>query len=392
MRAVQLIDRARRDDGFAIPAAVFVIVVLTLVALAGLYVAQSNSTANTGIRLSLRALYAADAGANQVVGTWSSSQYRLLDPGDSVTTPWRTLPDSSQYRTTVLRVDDGRVNNPPLYRLQTIGRPGSGGTAQRVIVTMVKVDVGLATCCDAAMKTQGSLRVMGVGAGVKVSGIDSPPSAWAGTCDPPGSDISGVLMMDLDSLSVSGSPIFEGAPPLDEDPFLSDDDFTQFGDLSYEDLTRIADKHFDGSRLFDTLLPETDVEGGCAESVPTNWGDPLDQGGACWDYLPVIHVAGDLKLTGDGIGQGVLLIDGDLEVTGEFEYYGVIIVMGTADFRGTTNLTGGLLVRNGMSTSELGYLRGGTTLQYSSCSTGRALARANVPRLLAGRHWFEVLD
>jgi hypothetical protein len=179
MKAVELIDRARRHDGFAIPAAVFVIVVLTLVAIAGLYIAQSNATANTGIRLSLRALYAADAGANQVIGTWGSSRYRLLNPGDSITTEWRTLPDGSQYQTTVLRVDDGRV-----YRLQTIGRPGRAGTAQRVIVTMVNVDVGVSTCCDAAMKTQGALNVMGVGAGVKVSGIDIPPTTWSGLCDP----------------------------------------------------------------------------------------------------------------------------------------------------------------------------------------------------------------
>jgi hypothetical protein len=392
MRAVQLIDRARRHDGFAIPAAVFVIVVLTLVAIAGLYVAQSNATANTGIRLSLRALYAADAGSNQVIGTWSSSRYRLLNPGDSVTTEWRTLPDGSQYRTTVLRVDDGQPDGAPLYRLQTMGRPGNAGTAQRVIVTMVKVDVGISTCCDAAMKTQGALNVMGVGAGVKVSGVDTPPVTWSGICEPDRSDIPGVLMQDLGGLSVTGHPVFEGTPPLYQDPLIDDDDFTQFGDLSYEDLARIADKHFDGSRLFDTLLPETEADGGCAESVPTNWGDPLDPAGACWEYLPIVHVAGDLKLTGAGIGQGVLLIDGDLEVTGEFEYYGVIIVQGKADFRGTTDLNGGLLVRSGISTSELSYLRGGTTLQYSSCSTARALARANVPRLLAGRHWFEALN
>jgi hypothetical protein len=392
MKAVELIDRARRHDGFAIPAAVFVIVVLTLVAIAGLYIAQSNATANTGIRLSLRALYAADAGANQVIGTWGSSRYRLLNPGDSITTEWRTLPDGSQYQTTVLRVDDGRVDNPPLYRLQTIGRPGRAGTAQRVIVTMVNVDVGVSTCCDAAMKTQGALNVMGVGAGVKVSGIDIPPTTWSGLCDPDRSDIPGVVMRDLDSLTVTGHPVFEGTPPLDQDPLIDDADFTQFGDLSYEDLTRIADKQFHGTTLFDTLLPETDAEGGCAESVPTNWGDPANPDGACWEYLPIVHVAGDLKLTGAGVGQGVLLIDGDLEVTGEFEYYGVIIVQGKADFRGTTNLNGGLLVRSGISTSELSYLRGGTTLQYSSCSTARALARANVPRLLAGRHWFEVLD
>ncbi len=396
MSAVQITDRSRPLDpfanGFAIPAAIFVIVVLSLLAIAGLYVAQSNATANTGIRQSRKALYAADAGATQEIGTWNRSTYRALDPGDSLVTDWRTLPGGSQYRTSVLRVDDGQITSPPIYRLRTVGRPGTDVTAQHALVTMVKVDVGDATCCDAALKTQGQLNVLGVGAGVKVSGLDTPPDAWAGRCPADRTDIPGVQMKDLDQLNISGSPVFEGVPPLDEDPTIDDSTFAVFGDLTYEDLTRIAEKRFDGDQLFDTLRSETTAEGECAESVPTNWGDPENPGGPCFEYLPIVHVAGDLKLTGDGIGQGILLVDGNLQVTGEFEYFGVVIVMGDADFRGTTNIHGGLLVRNGVSASELAYLRGGTEVQYSSCSTSRALLQAFVARPLAGRHWFEVLE
>lgn len=391
MRAVHLIDRARRHDGFAIPAAVFVIVVLTLVALAGLYVAQSNSTANTGIRLSLRALYAADAGATEVIATWDRGTFLQLNPGDSAVTEWRTLPDGSKYRTSVLRVDDDASGSETLFRLRTVGRPAQG-TAQRVLVNMVRVVRADVMCCDAAIKLQGSLWLQGVGAGVKVSGVDTPPAAWGASCPSDRTDIPGVLMQETDSLRISGQPIIEGTPPLEEDPTIVADDFTQFGEISYVDLTRMADKQLIGDQVITNALPTVDENGRCAEWELMNWGDPGNPGGPCWDYMPVIHASGDLTIAGTGLGQGILLIDGDLIVTGNFEFYGIVIVQGEADLRGTTDLNGTLLSRNGATAGEESWLAGGTTLQYSSCSARRALQHAIVAEPLAGRNWFEALE
>ncbi|UCC81758.1 MAG: hypothetical protein JSW46_12185 [Gemmatimonadota bacterium] len=391
MIAVRLIDRARRGDGFAIPAAIFVIVVLTLVALAGLYVAQSNATANTGIRLSLRALYAADAGATEVIGTWDRGAFLQLNPGDSAVTEWRTLPGGSKYRTSVLRVDDDVSGSETLFRLRTVGRPARG-TAQRVLVNMVRVRRADVLCCDAAIKLQGSLWLQGVGAGVKVSGIDTPPVAWGATCPADRTDIPGVLMQETDSLRISGAPIIEGTPPIDEDPTIASDDFLQFGDISYTDLTRMADKQLIGDQVIANALPSVDEDGRCAEWELMNWGDPLNPGGPCWDYMPVIHASGDMTVSGNGLGQGILLVDGDLIVTGTFEFYGLVIVQGEADFRGTTELNGTLLSRNGATAGEESWLAGGTTLQYSSCSALRALQHAIVAEPLAGRNWFEAFE
>jgi hypothetical protein len=99
-----------------------------------------------------------------------------------------------------------------------------------------------------------------------------------------------------------------------------------------------------------------------------------------------------LKISGNGVGQGILLVDGNFEVTGDFEFYGVIVVLGQADFKGSTELHGGLAVRNGVSAGDESYLRGGTTLQYSSCSATRAMGNAVIARPLSGRHWFEVVE
>jgi hypothetical protein len=244
---------------------------------------------------------------------------------------------------------------------------------------------------DSSIKTQGRLRILGTSEGVKISGMDSVPDIWPGVCPGIPEDMPGLRIKEDDELQITGHPIIEGDPPVLEDPSITIDDFTQFGGVSYAELALAADKQLPPSEVVTSIEPQLSG-GACDESAPTNWGDPLNPDGPCFDYLPIIHVAGDLKLSGNGYGQGILLIDGNLEVTGTFDFYGVVVALGQADFKGTTTIQGGLLVRNGVSAGDEAYLRGGTTLQYSSCSASRAIAHAVVAHPLDGRHWFEVVE
>ncbi len=378
-------------DGFAIPAAIFVIVVISLLAVSGLYVAQNNAAASVGIRRSWRAFYAANAGAAYFVATAHGPTYTKLEPGDSSVTNWRSLADGSQYRVSLLRVDGATRSDSSLFRLRTIGRPVANATAQRVIVTMVRGVVADELCCDGAMKVQGRLSMEGTGFRVKASGIDVAPVSWAGQCSGPQTDVPGVSILDTDDLKKKGKPTLEGDPPVQEDAEISDQDFTEFGGLNYADLAGMADKTFAGDQTFGVVRPVSSG-GVCATDVPTNWGNPLTPGSPCWDYLPIIHVQGDARFSGDGVGQGILLVDGDLLVTGTFDFYGVIVVQGKADFRGTTYVSGGVIARNRAGGVDESHLRGTTTIQYSSCSASRALAQAIATRPLDGRHWFDVID
>ncbi len=353
--------------------------------------AQSNAAANTAVRRSWKAFYAANAGANRTIATWDRATYASLSPGDSAVSGWQTLPDGSQFRTSVLRVDDNAVGGTPLYRLRTVGRPGTGQTAQRVLVTLVRLLRAEGLCCDGAVKLRGRLRLQGSGSRTKISGVDTNPSGWGGVCPSSPGDLPGILVEDENDLTVSGKPKIDGDPPVLEDGTIADSDFTQFGDVSYEDLAALADKDFTGDQHFSSIQPE--VSGGtCSTGVSTNWGDPLDASGPCFDYLPIVHVGGDLHLSGGAYGQGILLIDGDLIVTGDLEYYGVVIVQGEADLRGTTDLNGALLVRNGLSAGSQSNIRGNSQIQYSSCAALRAVSQAAAARPLDGRHWFEVIE
>jgi hypothetical protein len=392
MSSFRLKGGLAKHDGFAIPAAIFAIIVVSLLALSGLYMAQTNATASTGIRRGWKAFNAANAGAAHVLATWDRWRYGGLAPGGLYDTGWQTLPDGSEYRATIRRVDDSSDPNQMLFRVGTVGRPGPGISAQRSLVTMTRAIRPQGLCCDGAMKARGLLDIRGTGAGVKVSGLDLTPTAWGGHCTGPLADLPGISILESDDISVSGSPELEGAPAIQEDATISDDDFTQFGELTYADLAASADKQLPSGLVLDEIAPSTTGEGACQTSSANNWGDPLVPGSACWDYLPVVHVGGDLKVSGSGYGQGVLLVDGDFQVTGTFDFYGIVIVQGHADFRGTTDLHGGLLVRNGVIADSESYLRGGTTIQYSSCSAARALSQATVAKPLDGRYWFDVLE
>jgi len=391
MNAARLNRVCLGTQGFAIPVAIFVMVVLSLLALSGLYISRSNAQGNLGIGRSYQAFNAANAGGVHILGTWDRWTYGVMDPGDSHDTGWKSLPDGSSYRASVRRVDDGSDPDEMLYRLRTVGRPGAGFTAQRVVITMASAIRAEGLCCEAAMKTRGPLEITGTGARVKVSGFDVDPTSWTGHCSTSPDDLPGILTLEDGDITTHGGPRIEGDPAVQEDGSITEQDFTQFGDISYWELAAGADKQYVGNQLFASIQPVV-VNGQCVRTSPTNWGDPLNPGAACWRYLPIIHIAGNLFITGSAYGQGVLLIDGDLIVTGTFEFYGVGIVMGEADLRGTTDFYGGLLVRNGINGDMASSLRGTTSLQYSSCAAARALFQATVARPLAGRHWFEVIE
>jgi hypothetical protein len=123
----------------------------------------------------------------------------------------------------------------------------------------------------------------------------------------------------------------------------------------------------------------------CQVSDPRNWGAPVDSRSPCANYLPVIHVPGDLEIAG-GAGQGVLLVVGNLTVRGGLSFYGVVIV-------------GGSLRASGRGGRFLGAIWAGEvdresaeriTVARSICVRERALQAAALPVPLRERSWVGV--
>jgi hypothetical protein len=125
----------------------------------------------------------------------------------------------------------------------------------------------------------------------------------------------------------------------------------------------------------------------------TNWGDPYravlpTPPGQCEGYYPVIHVLGDVHISG-GRGQGVLLVDGDLFVTGGFDFTGAVIVRGSMHTAGTgAHFSGAVMAANVDFEDDL--ISGNSTIRYSSCALLNALSGNAYPLAVRDRAWVDV--
>jgi hypothetical protein len=126
-------------------------------------------------------------------------------------------------------------------------------------------------------------------------------------------------------------------------------------------------------KAIDSLAARPDLE------LPGATSSPVPSG--------VVHVAGDLTLTG-GSGAGILVIDGTLQVAGPIHYAGVIIGRGgvriTAD---GSSIEGAVRTPGGENRLDI---LGATTLRRSRCSLQVVVSKLVRPSLIAGRRWAEM--
>jgi hypothetical protein len=99
--------------------------------------------------------------------------------------------------------------------------------------------------------------------------------------------------------------------------------------------------------------------GGTSNPDMSTWGAIGD--------LKIVHVTGDLSVTGSGDGAGVLIVDGDFHLGGTVNYNGIIIVLGNMDIQGggnAKNIVGGVMVQGSVTGTT--NVAGNVKLMYSS--------------------------
>ena len=107
----------------------------------------------------------------------------------------------------------------------------------------------------------------------------------------------------------------------------------------------------------------------------------------CFDYFPIIHVTGDLDITGAGSAQGILLVDRDLSINGPFSFYGIVIVRRDLIMGGPTDFYGGALVGD-----DVRFDGATPRLWLSRCASERAerLSKLTRPIMISPRAWVEL--
>lgn len=386
---------AHEKRGFALPVAVFALVVVGVLVTGGFYLARQETRIGIASVRGTTAFYLAERGTMEVLANWNASVYGILPQWTST-----TVQDTTEEG--VWSVDVTRMTDR-LYFLRSTGTVTAGsaayGTASRMMGMVARLNTADISP-PAALATQGALRY---GGSSEVHGIDEIPNGigggsadWTGLCDPSSlTDKPGILINDTTNITWVGSRSqieenMSGVPLFDEDPSITAGSLMTFGDMSWDDMIALADKVYTASP--GTIGPA--VSGGeCNTGVKDNWGAPTDTTSVCFNYFPIIYYSpsGQLQLS-SGIGQGILLVEGDLKVTGGFEFYGPVFVKGTLTTMGSGGHFWGGVVAANADISENTIL-GNAVITYSSCAVSRAILNNSAltkARPLENRSWVDL--
>ena len=249
---------------------------------------------------------------------------------------------------------------------------------------------------QAGLTTVGDLNF---GGNAVIDGRDTDPPQWPGVCDTPNEDKPGLLVSDTTLIDYQGNrtaiennQLF-GTPDVAQDTSITPASLTVFGDMTWDELTELADKRYN----FAPSGPApVSVGGVCDTSSQFNWGHPLSNTDPCFNFFPIIllnNPGQGWQLSG-GIGQGILLVEGDLRVTGTFAFYGPIFIKGTlqtAGGGGVKHFHGGVVSAN--ADLDQNSVLGTADIVYSSCAIQRALLgnrKLAKARPLVERSWVDL--
>lgn len=375
----------KNEEGFALMAVIFALVVIAILATAGLFAGSQEIRVASAGENADQALYVAENGVTQVLADWDpiSRDSMAIWEADTV---HGSITDEGAWKVEVLRLSE-RV-----YFVRGRGSVYRGGNLQSHVgrsvgITAARPSIELEP--PSALTTRGPTEVRGT---AEVHGEDQVPPGWSDECMAhPLEDKPGILSDDASNVTTSGSGEITGSPSVDEDPTIADSTFTQYGEMDWEELTDMATVEVSGT--LNTIEPDSTVDGNCIKSTELNWGNPLDPDAACGDYYPIIHAQGDyLELQGGGVGQGILLVDGDLDLRGDFLFHGIVIVQGNFETQGSGNRVRGAVMA-GNTYFEDQTMTGGSVVGYSGCAVTRAIEMNEAlqrPQPLPMRSWSDL--
>jgi hypothetical protein len=375
--------------GFALPAAVFALVVVGVLVTGGFYLARQETRIGVASGRATTAFYLAERGANEVMSQWDVARFGVLPT-------WGTASVTDTTDSGIWSVNVTRMSSR-LYFLLGSGRVTGGSAVYGEAGRMVGV---VARLRSANMEPRAALTTIGeltFGGSAQIFGFDDPPTIWPGQCDPPGAAKPGVLIDDTANIKyIGGTKSIDGEPPVDEDDQMTPADLLVFGDMTWDELVSLAEKVYPlGESTITQLTPDSVDVGGawvCNKARRDNWGDPYRPTGLCGTYFPIIYSKGNLKIAASDPGQGILLVEGDLEVSGGHEFFGPVIVKGTLKTTGTGgHFVGGVVAAN--VSLESSTVLGDAVVQYSKCTVQRAVqynSALTQVRPLERRSWVDL--
>jgi hypothetical protein len=366
----------RRDRrGIALALVLWVLVIGAALLTLALFTAVQEQRASGAERRLQHGFADAEAGLATALDVWTPASLRLLLPGsfDSLAIGGTLDDDGRSWRGVLRRL------SATLFLLEVAvdARPEDGAGPLRAQVRLGRlVETRAPTVAVSAALSVGGRAALG--ADTRVDGRDTIPP-WRPDC--PDSD-SGVAGLAAGTATLATGSAVVGTPPVlfraATDSTLAPQDSAVFDRLASR-----ADVLLPGGTL--TTLPAT-VGTACDVGDLENWGAPSDPLSPCWEYLPIIHVGGDLTLAA-GEGQGILLVDGNLSVATSYRFYGIVLVRGRLSVSGSSS---GAALIGAVAAGSVGTPSdpaSGVTIRYSKCMISNALLSSGVLAPLPSRGW-----
>jgi hypothetical protein len=359
--------------GFALALVLWVLVIgATLLTLALLVAVQEQRASGAERRLQ-HGFADAEAALAAALDVWTPPALRVLLPESFDSLAIGGTVDARPWRGVLRRL------SPTLFLVEVSveALPEEGAGPLRAQVRLGRlVETRVTPVALTAALSVGGAAVLG--GDTRVDGRDTTPP-WRAGCPPPDSGVGGLA---AGSATMAAGAVVAGAPPVllraTNDSSLAPSDSAVF-----DQLARLATLVLPGG----TWSPHpTTVGTACDLRNPGNWGAPSDPLSPCRDYMPVVHVSGDLTLA-TGEGQGILLVDGDLSIGTSYGFYGLVLVRGriSIDASSGTAVVFGGVAAGSMGTSS--RPAAGASILYSKCMIDNVLLSSGVLSPLSSRAW-----
>lgn len=395
----KMVALSNRREGFALVGAVLAMLVVGAIVTGGFYAANQQSQVVRSTYLGEMAQYIAETGLEAGMGRTTGRTYSKIDANqDSVI--FTNVPVSyggrvvGTYTVSVLRTEGS------LYMVRSTGTVTIGGAAQQGITRTVANMVRLREIDfdkETAMQVYGNLVVGGT---ADIEGTDrNLGSTWAeDECETTTGSAAVTALPPPAIVTEMGSGDIDG--PITRKPMTSDD-FLVFGDMTWDEVKALATRVYaPGTQLSQIAANCTPSGCGststCNTNVTNNWGAPESTTNPCRHHFPIIYAQGDLGISANGTGQGILLVEGNFILTSQFKFYGPVVVKGIFDVgAGGSEIIGSVLAFGGGVIGSSTTVAGNAVVQYSSCSIKRAVLGATgltrgMP--IRNRSWIDITN
>lgn len=364
----------RRRSGFALPATIITLVLLSALIAGALFIATEELRAGRGDVADQRALSVAEWALERAIATWDPRHNARIGVGQSTVVARGDVSASESFDVTATRV---QRNAFWMTARASSGIDGTGIPARHTIAASLRL-LGPTFPLGAALTAGGAVTIDN---GV-VDGRDTPTSPDLACRDDTAADIAGIVTPDTTQVcgaSCSGTipaGVF-GTPPLATGASLTGD--------SASSALRASISLASGAYLSRPSI----ANGDCNRDDPLNWGDP---GGSspCADYFPLVLARGDVTLSAGAVGQGVLIADGSVRLEAGARFVGVLIATNDIAVLGPGAVVDGVAFAKDLDRAGATRVADGGAITFNRCAVHRA--ELGVARLVRtrGRWWVEL--